>query len=259
MVDTLKIADREFQSRLIVGSARYPDPQTMLDALDAAGAEVVTVAIRRVKLDDPSQDSPVGLLSNRNAFILPNTAGCYTAKEAVLTAQLAREALGHNWVKLEVIGDDETLFPDVPELLKAAEQLLADGFVVLPYCNDDPVTCRKLADMGCAAVMPLGAPIGSGMGVRNPYNLLIIRELVSVPMIVDAGVGTASDAALAMELGADGVLLNTAVAQAKHPVDMARAMRLAVQAGRLAFRAGRIPRRLYATASSPLEGMIGGD
>jgi thiazole synthase len=258
-MDTLKIADKEFSSRLIVGSSRYPDPQTMLDSIEAAGAEVVTVAIRRVKLDDPSQDSPVKLLDDGNYFILPNTAGCYTAKEAVLTAQLAREAIGHNWVKLEVIGDEETLFPDVPELLKAAEQLLADGFVVLPYCNDDPITCRKLADMGCAAVMPLGAPIGSGMGIRNPYNLLIIRDLIDVPLIVDAGVGTASDAAVAMELGADGVLLNTAVAQAKHPVDMARAMRLAVEAGRLAFRAGRIPRRLYAAASSPLEGMIGGD
>jgi thiazole synthase len=258
-VDTLKIADKEFQSRLIVGTSRYPDPQTMLDALEAGGAEVVTVAIRRVKLDDSSQDSPIKLLADRDYFILPNTAGCFTAKEAVLTAQLAREALGHNWVKLEVIGDDETLFPDVPELLKAAEQLLADGFVVLPYSNDDPVTCRKLADMGSAAVMPLGAPIGSGMGIRNPYNLLIIRKLIDVPLIVDAGVGTASDAAVSMELGADGVLLNTAIAQAKHPVDMARAMNLAVQAGRLAFRAGRIPRRLYATASSPLEGMIGGD
>ena len=258
-MDKLKIADREFQSRLIVGTAKYPDPQTMLDALEASGTEMVTVAIRRVKLDDPSQDSPVKLLGERDYFILPNTAGCYTAKEAVLTAQLAREALGHNWVKLEVIGDDETLFPDVPELLKAAETLLADGFIVLPYCNDDPITCRKLAGMGCAAVMPLGAPIGSGMGIRNPYNLRIIRDLVDVPLIVDAGVGTASDAAVAMELGADGVLLNTAIAQAKHPVDMARAMRLAVEAGRLAFRAGRIPRRLYATASSPLEGTIGGD
>jgi thiazole synthase len=258
-MDRLKIADREFKSRLIVGTARYPDPQSMLDALEASGTEIVTVAIRRVKLDDASQDSPIQLLSGRNYFILPNTAGCFTAKEAVLTAQLAREALGHNWVKLEVIGDDETLFPDVPELIKAAEQLIADGFVVLPYSNDDPVTCRKLADMGCAAVMPLGAPIGSGMGIRNPYNLLIIRELVDLPLIVDAGVGTASDAAIAMELGADGLLLNTAIAQAKHPADMARAMRLGVEAGRLAFHAGRIPRKLYATASSPLEGMIGGE
>lgn len=258
-MDKLKIADREFGSRLIVGTSRYPDPQTMLDALEASGTEMVTVAIRRVKLDDPSKESPLRLLRDRGYFILPNTAGCYTAREAVLTAQLAREALGENWIKLEVIGDDETLFPDVPELLKAAEQLVAEGFVVLPYCNDDPVTCKKLAGIGCAAVMPLGAPIGSGMGIRNPYNLQIIREMVDVPLIVDAGVGTASDAAVAMELGAEGILLNTAIAQAKHPVDMARAMRLGVEAGRLAFRAGRIPRKLYATASSPLEGLIGGD
>jgi len=253
----LEIAGRQFSSRLIVGTSRYPDPQTMLEALEAAGTEMVTVAIRRLNLDDPSAESPIGLLSGKNYFILPNTAGCYTAKEAVLTAQLAREALGTPWIKLEVIGDEETLFPDVPELLKAAEKLLADGFVVLPYCNDDPITCKKLADMGCAAVMPLGAPIGSGMGIRNPYNLRIIRESVGVPMIVDAGVGTASDAAIAMELGADGILLNTAIAQAQHPVEMARAMRLAVEAGFLARGAGRIPRKLYATASSPLEGKIG--
>jgi thiazole synthase len=258
-MDKLVIADREFDSRLIVGTARYPDPQTMLRALEASGTRMVTVAVRRVKLGDPSAENPVNLLADSDYFILPNTAGCFTAREAVLTAQLAREALGHNWVKLEVIGDDETLFPDVPELLKAAEKLLDDGFIVLPYSNDDPVTCRKLADMGCAAVMPLGAPIGSGMGVRNPYNLQIIRELVDVPVIVDAGVGTASDAAIAMELGADGILLNTAIAQARHPVQMARAMRLATEAGRLAYGAGRIPRRLYANASSPLTGMIGGD
>ena len=194
---------------------------------------------------------------DRNKYsILPNTAGCFTAKEAVLTAQLAREALETNWVKLEVIGDDETLFPDVTELLKAAEQLLADGFIVLPYCNDDPITCRKLADMGCAAVMPLGAPIGSGMGIRNPYNIQIIRDLIDIPVIVDAGVGTASDAALAMELGVDGILMNTAIAGAEHPVKMATAMKLAIEAGRLAFEAGRIPKRLYAKASSPVEGMI---
>ena len=258
-MDKLKIADKTFGSRLIAGTARYPDPQTMLDALAASGAEMVTVAIRRVKLDDPSEENPINLLGDKDYFVLPNTAGCYTAKEAVLTAQLARQAIGHNWIKLEVIGDDDTLFPDVSELLIAAEQLLADGFVVLPYCNDDPIACKKLADMGCAAVMPLGAPIGSGMGIRNPYNLQIIREAVDVPLIVDAGVGTASDAAIAMELGSDAILLNTAIAQAKHPVDMARAMRLAVEAGRLAFRAGRIPRKLYATASSPLDGMIGGD
>ncbi len=254
--DSLVIAGRSFASRLIVGTSRYPDPQTMLAALEASGTEMVTVAVRRVSLTDGTKESLISMLRGKWS-VLPNTAGCYTAKEAVLTAQLAREALDANWVKLEVIGDEETLFPDVPELLKAAEQLLADGFVVLPYCNDDPITCRKLADMGCAAVMPLGAPIGSGMGIRNPYNLQIIREQCKVPLIVDAGVGTASDVAVAMELGVDGVLLNTAIAQAEKPVDMARAMRLAAEAGRLAYRAGRVPRRLYAKASSPLDGIIG--
>ncbi|MEJ2719937.1 MAG: thiazole synthase [bacterium] len=255
-MDVLTLGDRTFRSRLILGSAKYPNPQTMLDALDASGTEIVTVAIRRVNLQDRSGENIVNLLRQEDYFLLPNTAGCFTAKEAVLTAQLAREALDTNWIKLEVIGDDETLFPDVPELLRAAETLLADGFVVLPYCNDDPITCKKLAQLGCPAVMPLGAPIGSGMGIRNPYNLRIIRATVDVPVIVDAGVGTASDVAVAMELGCDGVLLNTAVAGAKHPVEMARAMRLAAEAGRLAFTAGRIPRRLYAAASSPLDGMI---
>ncbi|MDX1400935.1 MAG: thiazole synthase, partial [Kiloniellales bacterium] len=188
--------------------------------------------------------------------LLPNTAGCYTAKDAILTAQLAREALETNWVKVEVIGDDETLFPDVEQLLIAAEELIKDGFVVLPYCNDDPITCRKLEDIGCAAIMPLGAPIGSGMGIRNPYNLRIIRQQCRIPVIVDAGVGTASDAALALELGCDGVLLNTAVAQARDPIAMARAMKLGIEAGRLASRAGRIPKRLYATASTTYEGKI---
>jgi thiazole synthase len=256
--DKLVIAGREFCSRLIVGTSRFPDPRTMLEALEASGTEMVTVAVRRVSLNDGSKENLLAMLRGRWS-ILPNTAGCYTAKEAVLTAQLAREALDTNWVKLEVIGDDETLFPDVTELLKAAEQLLADGFVVLPYCNDDPIACRKLADMGCAAVMPLGAPIGSGMGIRNPYNLRIIREQCRVPLIVDAGVGTASDVAVAMELGADGVLLNTAIAQAEKPVQMATAMRLAAEAGRLAFTAGRVPRRLYAKASSPIDGIIGRD
>jgi thiazole synthase len=256
-MDPLKIADLTLESRLILGSARYPNPGTMLDALKESGTEIVTVAIRRVNLEDDSSESLLQMLTDENYFVLPNTAGCFTAKEAVLTAQLAREALDTNWVKLEVIGDDETLFPDVPELLKAAAELLAGGFVVLPYCNDDPITCKKLADMGCPAVMPLGAPIGSGMGIRNPYNLRIIREIVDVPVIVDAGVGTASDVAVAMELGVDGVLLNTAVAGAQHPVEMARAMRLAAEAGRLAYKAGRIPRRLYAAASSPLDGIIG--
>jgi len=258
MNDPLVIAGRQFTSRLIIGTSRYPDPDTMLAAIEASGAEVVTVSVRRLNLTDEGRESPVGLLRGKYR-ILPNTAGCYTAREAVLTAQLAREALDTDWVKLEVIGDEETLFPDIPELLKAAEQLIADGFRVLPYCNDDPITCRKLADMGCAAVMPLGAPIGSGMGIRNPYNLQIIREQIDIPLIVDAGVGTASDAALAMELGADGILLNTAIAQAEKPVEMARAMRLGVEAGRLAWGAGRIPRRLYAKASSPIEGIIGHD
>ncbi len=256
-MDEFKIADKTFKSRLILGTARYPNPQTMLDSIEASGAEIITLAIRRVNLQDTDEENILHLIDRNKYMILPNTAGCYTAKEAVLTAHLAREALGTHWVKLEVIGDDETLFPDVPELLKAAEELLHQGYVVLPYCNDDPITNKKLADMGCAAVMPLGAPIGSGMGIRNPYNLKIIRDIVDVPLVVDAGVGTASDVAVAMELGADGVLLNTAVAQAKHPVDMARAMRLAVEAGRLAYGAGRIPRKLYASASSPLDGIIG--
>ncbi len=255
-MDALKIADKTFESRLILGSARYPNLDTMIGALKASGTQMVTVAIRRVNLKDKSGESVVQLLRREKYFILPNTAGCFTAKEAVLTAELAREALETNWIKLEVIGDDDTLFPDVPELLKAAEKLVAGGFVVLPYCNDDPVTCKKLAGLGCPAVMPLGAPIGSGMGIRNPYNIRIIREMTDVPVIVDAGVGTASDVAVAMELGCDGVLLNTAVAEAKHPVEMARAMRLAAEAGRLAFRAGRIPRKLYASASSPPEEMI---
>lgn len=253
----LEIAGQKFNSRLIVGTSRYPNPQVMLEALEVSGTEMITVSIRRLNLKaDNGQESILNLLDRNKYFILPNTAGCYTAKDAVLTAQLARELLGTSWVKLEVIGDEETLFPDVSELLKAAEQLLIDGFTVLPYCNDDPITCKKLADMGCAAVMPLGAPIGSGMGIRNPYNIMIIRDIVQIPVIVDAGVGTASDASLAMELGVDGVLMNSAIAQAEHPVMMAQAMKLAVESGRLAYEAGRIPRRLYAKASSPVEGII---
>ncbi len=252
----LTIAGRSFDSRLFIGSSGYPNRQVMLDAIAASGAEVVTVAIRRV--------SPVGGGENLYELlaelvqVLPNTAGCYTARDAVLTARLAREALETDWIKLEVIGDDETLLPDVEHLLKAAQELIEDGFVVLPYCNDDPITAKKLEDLGCPAVMPLGAPIGSGMGIRNPYNLQIIRETVSVPVIVDAGVGTASDAAIAMELGSDGVLMNSAIAGARDPVKMAGAMRRAVEAGRLAYEAGRIPRRLYAKASSPLEGVVQG-
>ncbi len=254
MSDKLVIADKTFDSRLFIGSARYPNQRVMLEAIDASGAEVVTVALRRVSIHGGGE-SLYDLLGD-DYTILPNTAGCYTARDAVLTAQLAREALETNWVKLEVIGDDETLFPDVEHLLKAAGELVNDGFTVLPYCNDDPITCRKLEDLGCAAVMPLGAPIGSGMGIRNPYNIRIIREQCRVPVIVDAGVGTASDVAVAMELGCDGILLNSAVALARDPVKMAQAMKAGIEAGRLAFEAGRMPRRLYASASSPEEGVI---
>jgi len=254
MSRNLVIAGREFSSRLFLGTSRYPNRQVMLDALAASGAEVATVAIRRVRPEGEGEGL-YELLRGR-WFLLPNTAGCYTARDAVLTAELAREALETNWIKLEVIGDEDTLFPDVAELLAAAADLVKRDFVVLPYCNDDPVTCRKLEDLGCAAIMPLGAPIGSGMGIRNPYNIQIIREQCRVPLIVDAGVGTASDAALAMELGCDGVLMNSAVARARDPVKMAAAMKAAVEAGRLAFEAGRIPRRLYAEGSTAGEGLI---
>ena len=250
----MTIAGKKFSSRLMIGTSRYPNQQVMLDAIEASGAEIVTVAVRRVSTDSGGEGL-YDVLGDKY-HLLPNTAGCYTARDAVLTAELAREALGTNWVKLEIIGDEETLFPDVEQLLRGAEELVSKGFIVLPYCNDDPVTCRKLEDIGCAAVMPLGAPIGSGMGIRNPYNLRIIREQCSIPIIVDAGVGTASDAALALELGVDGILMNTAVAGARDPVKMARAMRLGIEAGRLAFEAGRIPRKLYATASTSTEGAI---
>jgi len=255
-MDELIIAGKSFKSRLILGTSRYPNPQVMMESLEASGTEMVTVAIRRMDLKSDSAENIMKFLNEKNYFLLPNTAGCYTAKEAILTAELAREALGTNWIKLEVLGDDETLFPDIPELLKAAETLLEKDFIVLPYTNDDPITCKKLSDMGCAAVMPLGAPIGSGMGIRNPYNLQIIREQIDIPLIVDAGVGTASDVAVALELGVDGILLNTAVAQAKHPVQMATAIKHAALAGRMAFGAGRIPKKLYATASSPTDGII---
>ncbi|MFO8099089.1 MAG: thiazole synthase [Salinibacter sp.] len=256
--DPLEIGEYTFSSRLIVGTSRYPNPQVMLEALEATGTELVTVAIRRVNVEDPAPESHLDLLRTGGYQVLPNTAGCYTAREAVLVAQLAREALDTDLIKLEVIGDDETLMPDVEQLLDAAKTLVDDGFTVLAYANDDPITCRKLANLGCAAVMPLGSPIGSGMGLVNPYNLRIIREVVEdTPLIVDAGIGTASDAATAMELGYDGVLLNTAIAEAQHPVEMGHAMRLAVEAGRRAHRAGRIPRRLYAQASSPMEGTVG--
>src|SRR6188508_3119664 len=252
----LTIADKTFKSRLIVGTGKYPSHVVMAQAHAASGAEMVTVAVRRVNISDRSKESLLDYIDD-TIFILPNTAGCYTADDAIRTARLGREAGLSNWVKLEVIGDERTLFPDTAELIEATRILVKDGFVVLPYTNDDPIACRKLEDAGAAAVMPLGAPIGSGLGIQNANNLRIIREFSRVPMIVDAGVGTASDAALAMELGADAVLMNTAIAGAQDPVAMAEAMRLAVRAGRLAYLSGRIPRKAYATASSPLEGVVG--
>jgi thiazole synthase len=254
--DPLVIADRTFESRLIVGTGKYPSHAVMAAAHAASGTEMVTVAVRRVNLTDRTRESMLDHIDRSRIFILPNTAGCYTADEAIRTARLAREVGLSNWVKLEVIGDERTLFPDNLALLEATRVLVKEGFVVLPYTNDDPVVCRKLEEAGAAAVMPLGAPIGSGLGIQNTNNIRIIREQARVPVIVDAGVGTASDAAIAMELGADGVLMNTAIALAGDPVAMASAMKLAVEAGRLAFRAGRIPRRAYASASSPGEGLI---
>jgi thiazole synthase len=255
--DSLTIANRTFSSRLIVGTGKYSSPAVMVKAHEASGAEMITVAVRRVNIADRSRESLLDYIDPAKYFILPNTAGCYTADEAIRTARLGREAGLSNWVKLEVIGDERTLFPDTAALVEATRALVREGFVVLPYTNDDPIVCRKLQDEGAAAIMPLGAPIGSGLGIQNVNNLRIIRELARVPLIVDAGVGTASDAALAMELGADGVLMNTAIAGAQDPVAMADAMKLAVRAGRLAYTAGRIPRKMYATASSPVEGMIG--
>jgi thiazole synthase len=258
MSDTpLVIAGRSFGSRLIVGTGKYPSHPVMAQAHAASGAEMATVAVRRVNISDRSRESLLDYIDTDRIFILPNTAGCYTADEAVRTAHLGREAGLSNWVKLEVIGDERTLFPDTEALVVATRQLVRDGFVVLPYTNDDPVVCRKLEDAGASAVMPLGAPIGSGLGIQNANNLRIIREFARVPMIVDAGVGTASDAAVAMELGADGVLMNTAIAGAQDPIAMAEAMKHAIVAGRLAYLAGRIPRKMYATASSPVEGMVG--
>ncbi|HEX2163891.1 MAG TPA: thiazole synthase [Thermoanaerobaculia bacterium] len=255
------IAGRTFRSRLILGTGKYADVAQMVASFEAAGTEMVTVAVRRVGLGGgepaPGHAEVLEHIDPDRYLLLPNTAGCYTADEAVRTARLARELGGWEWIKLEVIGDRDTLFPDNAELLRATETLVREGFVVLPYTNDDPVVCRKLADLGAAAVMPLGAPIGSGMGVRNPANLRIIVEQATVPVIVDAGVGTASDAAVALELGADGVLMNTGIAGARDPVRMARAMKLAVEAGWLAAHAGRIPKKLYATASSPETGLIG--
>lgn len=253
--ELLEIAGRRVASRLLIGTAGYPNQQIMLRALEASGAEVVTVSVRRISLEGYAE-SMVDLLGDRYV-LLPNTAGCATVRDAVLTAQLAREALGTDWVKLELIGDRETLYPDVAQLVEAAETLVKDGFTVLPYCNDDPVICQRLIDVGCAAVMPLGAPIGSGMGICNPYNIAMICNRSPVPVVLDAGVGTASDAALAMELGCAAVLLNSAVAKAQDPVRMAGAMRRAVEAGYEARRAGRIPRREYAEPSSPQLGLIG--
>jgi len=250
----LQLGGETLQSRLILGTGKYQDARIMNQALEAAACEMVTVALRRVKLEE--KGNLLESVDWQRYRMLPNTAGCFSADEAVRTARLARELGGWNWVKLEVIGDEKTLFPDNEELLRATETLVAEDFVVLPYCIDDPIVCRKLESAGAAAVMPLGAPIGSGLGIRNPANLRIIIEQANVPVIVDAGVGTASDAAVAMELGADAVLMNTAIAGAQDPVAMARAMRLAVEAGWLARHAGRIGRKLYANASSPLEGLI---
>jgi thiazole synthase len=251
--DALTIAGRALRSRLLLGTGGFPSLELMAEAIAASGSELVTVALRRI--DPAAQGSLLDVLARARVELLPNTAGCRTARDAVLTAKLAREAFATDWIKLEVIGDEDTLLPDAPELLRAAEELVDEGFVVLPYTTDDPVLARRLQSVGCAAVMPLGSPIGSGMGVRNPYNIALIRESVSVPVILDAGVGTASDAALAMELGCDGVMAASAISRARDPVRMARAMRHAVQAGRLASAAGRIPRRTYATASTPDEGL----
>jgi len=250
------LAGRTFNSRLIIGTGKYRDFAETRAALEESGAEIVTVAVRRVNITDPNKENLLDYIDPRRYQILPNTAGCYTAEEAVRTCRLAREAGVGDMVKLEVIGDQATLFPDVPATIEAAKILVKEGFKVLPYITDDPVACLKLAEIGCAAVMPLAAPIGSGMGIRNPYNLRIILEQARVPVIVDAGVGTASDASEAMELGCDGLLINSAIAGAKDPLAMARAMKFAIEAGRLAYLAGRIETKLYATASSPLTGLI---
>lgn len=254
--DFLEIAGKKFKSRLLIGTGKYASFEQTREAIEKAGAEIVTVAVRRVNITDRSKESLLDYIDPKKYFILPNTAGCYTVDEAVRTARLAREAGVSDWVKLEVIGDEKTLFPDNAGLLEATKILVKEGFIVLPYTNDDPIMAKKLEDAGAATVMPLGAPIGSGLGIRNPYNIKIILEMASVPIIVDAGVGTASDATIAMELGADAVLMNTGIAGAKDPIKMAVAMNHAVKAGRLAYRAGRIPKKLYATASSPIEGII---
>ncbi|MFZ2113731.1 MAG: thiazole synthase [Solirubrobacteraceae bacterium] len=254
--DPFTIAGRTLHSRLLLGTGGFPSLELLAESIRVSGSELVTVALRRIGVGgNPNQGSLLDVLEQEGVELLPNTAGCFTARDAVLTAKLAREAFATDWIKLEVIGDEDTLLPDAPELLKAAELLVDDGFVVLPYTTDDPVLARRLVDVGCAAVMPLGAPIGSGMGIRNPYNISLIREAVQVPVVLDAGVGTASDATLAMELGCDAVMVASAVSRAQDPVAMAGAMRHAVEAGRLARGAGRIPRRTYATASSPQAGI----
>jgi thiazole synthase len=254
MSETYSLGTHAFRSRLIVGSGKYASLETQLAATEASGAEMITVALRRVDLAKPREQSVLGAIP-KGVTVLPNTAGCYTVEDAVTTARLGRELFDHALVKLEVIGDERTLFPDTAATIEAARILVAEGFEVLPYIGDDPVACQRLAALGCVAVMPLAAPIGSGLGIRNPANLRIILETVEVPVVVDAGVGTASDAAVAMELGATAVLMNTAIAGAKDAVKMARAMKLAVEAGRLAYESGRIPRKLYANASSPLSGI----
>lgn len=257
--DKFELGGRTFKSRLIVGTGKYRDFTETREAVVASGAEIVTVAVRRVNITDRNRENLLDYLDPERFMILPNTAGCYTAEEAIRTCRLARETGVGDFVKLEVIGDQQTLFPDIPATIEAARVLVKEGFKVMPYITDDPVTCLRLAELGCVAVMPLAAPIGSGLGIRNPYNLRIILEQmqsIKVPVVVDAGVGTASDAALAMELGCDAVLMNTAIAGAREPIAMAHAMRMAVEAGRLAYRAGRIERKLYATASSPLSGLI---
>ncbi len=253
----LVLGDLELRSRLLVGTGRYADFPTMASVHDVSGTEMVTLAVRRVDLESDSVGNILDHIDRSRVHLLPNTAGCFTAEDAVMTAHLAAELLETRWLKLEVIGCPNTLFPCIEGTLEAARELVKEGFHVLPYCTDDPVVCARLEDIGCTAVMPLASPIGSGRGIANPKRIEIIREQVSIPLIVDAGLGTASDAAEAMELGADGVLMNTAIAGAADPVKMARAMRLAVEAGRSAFEAGRMPKRLYATASSPTEGLIG--
>ena len=254
--DTFAVAGRTFRSRLLVGTGKYRDFEETARAIAASGAEIVTVAVRRVNLSDPSQPMLIDYVSPKTYTFLPNTAGCYSADDAVRTLRLAREAGGWDLVKLEVLGDQKTLYPNMPETMVAAEALIRDGFKVMVYCSDDPIQARKLEDMGCVAIMPLGSLIGSGLGILNPVNIRLIKEAAGVPVLVDAGVGTASDAAVAMELGCDGVLMNTAIAHARDPVRMAQAMRLAVEAGRLCYRAGRMPRKSYADPSSPLAGLI---